>query len=533
MVCRAMVRFQSTAVLGVLSQIWQGQGAPQADVVESLPGWDKPLLSKAYSGYIDAGSEGDTIMHEHYLFFESEGDPKNDPVIMWTNGGPGAASFFGSFVELGPYYLSDASLKTDSYKSTGVPTLFENVWRWTKLGNLIIRNLPPPVGFSYCDPIGPSGKGTSCGSWNDTKVAKHSYEFLSNWRKAFPEYSANDLYLVGESYAGIYIPTLARQILRGDDSGLKGQLKGFAVGDGCIGGKHGGGCLGIDGPFFQIEFDHGHGQFSDKTYREIKSVCSASELVNGVKTDACKAALDKMDKEKGYYFAYNLYDECYDFALGAKRWDEPRTWFGPPRASPSGSGYEPHHMDGSPCGGTRVLPMWTNHSLVKKALHVADDAFFFDADNGHGFTYNITEPYLVPFYRDVVMNTDVRVLVYNGDTDPGINSFFTENWTSEVGIPEKEAWRPWAYRSQSRIGGYVTRYEHDFDFLTIRGSGHMVPEFKPEAAFTFIGDWIANKEYEHFKKPSALERDVTDLDSDRVAQSKRSTSEPSSDTMVI
>ena len=59
---------------------------------------------------------------------------------------------------------------------------------WTKLGSLIIRNLPPPVGFSYCDPIGPSGDGRSCGSWNDTKTAKHSRIFMENWMAAFPEW---------------------------------------------------------------------------------------------------------------------------------------------------------------------------------------------------------------------------------------------------------------------------------------------------------------------------------------------------------
>ena len=50
-------------------------------------------------------------MHEHYMFIESENDPKNDPVLMWTNGGPGASSFFGLFVELGPFMLSDASFQ--------------------------------------------------------------------------------------------------------------------------------------------------------------------------------------------------------------------------------------------------------------------------------------------------------------------------------------------------------------------------------------------------------------------------------------
>ena len=34
-----------------------------------------------------------------------------------------------------------------------------------------------------------------------------------------------------------------------------------------------------------------------------------------------------------------------------------------------------------------------------------------------------------------------------------------------------------------KMGGYATRYVTDFDYVTIRGAGHMVPEYKPEAAF--------------------------------------------------
>ena len=41
--------------------------APTADRVASLPGWDKPLKSDMYSGYVEA--EG---MQVHYLFLQSE-----------------------------------------------------------------------------------------------------------------------------------------------------------------------------------------------------------------------------------------------------------------------------------------------------------------------------------------------------------------------------------------------------------------------------------------------------------------------------
>ena len=65
-------------------------------------------------------------------------------------------------------------------------------------------------------------------------------------------------------------------------------------------------------------------------------------------------------------------------------------------------------------------------------------------------------------------------MIYNGDTDPCINSFLAQNWTSNLGLSESQSWRPWTTDGCQRMGGYVTRYANNFDFLTIRGAGHMV-----------------------------------------------------------
>lgn len=39
-------------------------------------------------------------------------------------------------------------------------------------------------------------------------AAEDALEFLLNWYKKFPEYEANELYLIGESYAGMWTTTM-------------------------------------------------------------------------------------------------------------------------------------------------------------------------------------------------------------------------------------------------------------------------------------------------------------------------------------
>ena len=52
------------------------------------------------------------------------------------------------------------------------------------------------------------------------------------------------------------------------------------------------------------------------------------------------------------------------------------------------------------------------------------------------------------------------------------------------------------------MGGYVTRYAGRFDFLTIRGSGHMVPEYKPAPALEFLSKWLADEDWLPYKAPT-------------------------------
>lgn len=68
-----------------------------------------------------------------------------------------------------------------------------------------------------------------------------------------------------------------------------------------------------------------------------------------------------------------------------------------------------------------------------------------------------------------------------------------EWWTVSLGLKEVGAWRAWSLDKQ--LAGYVTSYEQDFTFLTVKGSGHMVPQYRPAPAFAMFDRMINNRPF--------------------------------------
>jgi carboxypeptidase C (cathepsin A) len=92
------------------------------------------------------------------------------------------------------------------------------------------------VGFSYSNATNPTADYTC----TDDTAAIDNMNALKNFFTKFPEFNTNHLYITGESYAGVYVPTLAEAILQDGDwakSGKYPPLKGIAVGNGCSGNE--------------------------------------------------------------------------------------------------------------------------------------------------------------------------------------------------------------------------------------------------------------------------------------------------------
>ena len=128
-----------------------------------------------------------------------------DPLILWTNGGPGCSSMLGWSQEHGPYVNQDG--EADGFA--------ENPYTWNRNASVLYVDQPAGVGFSYCydhKTMNKTNMPANC-SFDDDSTAADNVDFIVNWFERNPSFKGNEFYLSGESYGGIYIPLLALNIV--------------------------------------------------------------------------------------------------------------------------------------------------------------------------------------------------------------------------------------------------------------------------------------------------------------------------------
>jgi carboxypeptidase C (cathepsin A) len=150
----------------------------QTVAASSYPWPDKVVQ---YKGYVDLKNKGGTGVHLFYWFFESRGNPEQDPLVVWLTGGPGCSSELGLLLENGPFILN----------GTDAPTL--NDYGWNSVANIIYIDQPGGTGFSYVD------KPNEYVS-TETQLAIDLWTMMLAFYEKHPKYSNLDLYIVGESY---------------------------------------------------------------------------------------------------------------------------------------------------------------------------------------------------------------------------------------------------------------------------------------------------------------------------------------------
>jgi serine carboxypeptidase-like clade I len=482
------------------------QAAPSADEITSLPGWTGKLPSRQYSGYLQANSS-----NLHYWFVESESDPANDPVVLWLNGGPGCSSLDGFFYELGPFVIESK----DNYKTT---RLSLREYHWSQIANVLFIESPVGVGFSYSDDA-----DYKC---DDDRTATENLLAIQDFFSKFPEYLKSKLFLTGESYAGVYVPTLAEAILNAEAAGTYtgAKLTGIAVGNGCSGTEVGICGDGSQGTFYEWSYLIQTPFVDSALKQQVNSACNwtAAALNEKFALSAhCVGLLNQASAEISNVNLYDIYGDCVSGGCADRTM--PKRGKVPAREEYSISSEDgtsrrlariiPHGPDA--CIDSTAASAYLNQADVMTAIHVKDPGFCWGVCNTQpGWSYTSTRTNL-PRDTYPLLVSAIEVLVYNGDWDACVPYTDGQGWTQSLGLPVKKSWHSWAYTSASgatnQVAGYATSYEvsslksensaivgaygNSFAFITVKGGRHEVPESAPAQAKEMLTRLLNNVEF--------------------------------------
>ncbi|KAG8196084.1 hypothetical protein JTE90_007824 [Oedothorax gibbosus] len=438
--------------------------ATHPDEVQDLPGLSFGLNYKHYSGYLNATSG----RYLHYWFVESQGNPSKDPVVLWLNGGPGCSSLDGFLSELGPLHVSADG-----------KSLYNNTYSWNRIANVLFLEAPAGVGFSYAD-----NKKYSA---DDDSTSYDNYVALQHFFQKFPQFKKNDFYITGESYGGIYIPTLSVRVLTGP---AKINFKGFAIGNGYLDVANMTSSI--------VFFAYYHGLIGIKLWNTLSQYCcngiATPQTCNFANPDSsdCSNAVSQVQDiiNGGGLNVYNLYADCAHSSEKISRYlVDKRNLM---RMFPKSTNVN-NIEDDPPCTDSSNLRKYLNQPAVRAALHIPTkvqkwDICSLDVEIGYKRIYNT----MVPQLLQLINSGKLRGLIYNGDVDMACNFLGDEWFSHNLGFKVLADFKPWKFNDQ--IAGFVKSYKN-LSYLTIKGSGHMVPQDKPGPAFKMIDSFLNNKPY--------------------------------------
>lgn len=429
------------------------------DEITSLPGSISTFNFRHYSGYLDG-------LHNHrlhYWFFESASNPSADPLLLWLNGGPGCSSLDGLFAEHGPFFIKqDLSLGLRQ-KS------------WNDFANIIYLESPIGVGFSYT-------RNNSPISLDDDMVADDNYAAVQSFFRKFPNFRRNRFYITGESYAGVYLPTLALRLKKDSTINLKGLVIGNGLHD-------------MNSNFNSIlYYARYHGVLDHILWSKLRqSCCKGNELVENQchffqsdETDCL--GYTKRAYNRIFTQGLNMYDvsrDCKNSTNAVMRQQTNLLTIARKQIS----------YAVPPCMDNSLIAAYLNLPLVQKAIHVQMDG------NRNWTVCNLTirenykTIYLSPIQLYKQLLPKYSVLIYNGDGDM-ICNFLGAQWAIQLlNIPLLDEYQPWRIRKQNglQIAGFIARYAMNIYFVTIKGAGHMAPESQPHAAYMMMKNYLDEK----------------------------------------
>ncbi|BAF10291.1 serine carboxypeptidase 24 isoform X1 [Oryza sativa Japonica Group] len=436
----------------------------ERDRVEALPG-QPPVAFAQYAGYVAVSEASGRALFYWLTEAAAAAAAATKPLVLWLNGGPGCSSIaYGASEEIGPFRI-----KTNG---TG---LYLNKYSWNREANLLFLESPAGVGFSY------SNTTSDLKTSGDERTAQDALQFLISWMSRFPQYRHRDFYIAGESYAGHYVPQLARKIVEFNKASPYPfiNLKGILVGNGVTDNYYDN--IGT------VTYWWTHAMISDTTYKAIMSSCN---FTSANVSRLCNRAMSyAMNHEFGDIDQYSIYTPSCAAAAAANATGRRRGKAAVLRFKDTflrrrSFGYDP-------CTET-YAEKYYNRPDVQKAMHanITGIPYRWTACSDVLIkTWRDSEFSMLPTYK-LLMKAGLRIWVFSGDTDSVVPVTATRFALSHLGLKTKIRWYPWY--SAGQVGGWSEVYE-GLTFASVRGAGHEVPLFQPRRAFRMFQSFLAGE----------------------------------------
>jgi len=438
-----------------------------AGKITSLPGYSGPELSM-YSGYVTVdASHGRALF---YWLIEAQTNPDTAPLVVWFQGGPGCSSLAGLFTEHGP-------LRTDGKGGLEYTSL-----SWTNIANMLYVEAPAGVGFSYSNT-------SSDYNTDDTKTAIDNAAFIEGFLQQYPKYIGRTLWLTGESYAGVYVPTLVNQILSNSSSRAYQQLKGFMVGNPVFGCEE----QNVDGETMELFYWHGlvsydiYVQWDQENCRHNPTTQTkhCQDLLNRALKQVGVIDQELVDPNQPSIDPDNLYQ---DFCTGNASLQFSLTVGWPNDCDTSGD----------------QLTAYLNRADVQQAIYARPGTKWSVCTNNIQYTSNAGS--MNNFYmKFFVERPDLDILVYSGDVDIYTVPFaYTQPCLYALSQGKTVSpWQPWFVNTAT--AGYV-QVTPRFTFATVKGAGHETPTYQPFTAYHLFSRFLNQQNLTDLDAPAVPPR---------------------------
>ncbi|KAL8154146.1 hypothetical protein V2J09_011906 [Rumex salicifolius] len=444
----------------ILFLIGIGSSSPSlSDKISQLPG-QSPVGFQQFSGYVNVDYRKQKALF--YYFVEAEIDPSSKPLVLWLNGGPGCSSLgVGAFSENGPFRPKGHFLVRNEYS-------------WNREANMLYLETPVGVGFSYANDT------SSYDGVSDLVTARDNLIFLQRWFDKFPEYKHRDLFITGESYAGHYIPQLAKLMVEFNQRQKLFNLKGIALGNPV---------LEFATDFnSRAEYFWSHGLISDTTYKMFSSMCNYSRYVGeyyrGSVSPICTKVMNQVSRETSRFVDnYDVtLDVCVASVLSQSKIINPQ---------------ESKSEKIDVCVEDETVN-YLNRRDVKKALHarLVNVRKWEVCSSASTLDYQLLDVE-IPTIHIVgsLVKRGIPVMVYSGDQDSVIpltgSRTLVHRLARTLGFKTTSPYRAWFAGQQ--VGGWTEVYGNILSFATIRGASHEAPFSQPERSLVLFKSFLEGK----------------------------------------